>query len=275
MRRIITLPILAAVVLTACSDESRITNPGLQPGSERLTARNIKNPNLFLASTIRLDQATGNITLPIFKGQHDGKDVWFIVTESSDQGDAAKLGVNFAPKMNNALGTAAVQDAQFVNANTGRPVPGSPTLKSQGVVLSFEGTVDFSPVRLVVPDPVDGFPPLQFRAGAVGDAEYSPMVTTGDGIVLNASHVANASGLHDAVVSIDFAKREVTLDQFNGFYEFEKILYLHQEGSIELVAAVEGSTWVPTLTQRPGSARTTRRHQLGLRFSQSSTANAA
>ncbi len=252
MKRILPLAILAAAVLTACSDESRITDPGLNPDSERLTARKVKDPDLFLASTIRLDRATGNITLPIFKGQHDGQDVWFIVTESSDQGDAAKLGVNFAPKMNNALGTAAVQDAQFVNANTGRAVPGRPNLRSQGVVLSFEGTVDFSPVRLVVPDPVNGFPPLQFRAGAVGDADYSPMVTTGDGIVLNASHVANASGLHDAVVSIDYAKREVTLDQFRGFYEFEEILYLHQEGSIELVAAVEGSTWAPNLNAAPG-----------------------
>ncbi|MEO6446308.1 MAG: hypothetical protein ABIZ91_04045, partial [Gemmatimonadaceae bacterium] len=184
MRSVIALPILAAVFLAACSDESRITDSGLKPGSERQTVSNINNPNLFLASTIRLDRATGNITLPIFKGQHDGKDVWYIVTESSDQRDAAKLGVNFAPKLNNALGTAAVQDARFVNANTGRPVPARPSLKSQGVVLSFAGTVDFSPVRLVVPDPVDGFPPLQFRAGAVGDAEYSPLVTTGDGIVL-------------------------------------------------------------------------------------------
>ena len=255
MRRVIALPVLAAVVLTACSDESRITDPGLKPGSERQTSRNIENPKLFLASTIRLDQATGNITLPIYKGQHDGQDVWFIVTESSDERDAAKLGVNFAPKLNNALGTAAVQNAQFVNAKTGRPVPGRPSVKTQGLFLSFEGTVDFSPVRLVVPDPVDGFPPLEFRAGAKGDAKYSPLVTTGDGVVLNASHVANASGLHDAVVSIDFVKREVTLDQFRGFYEFEAILYLHQEGSIELVAAVEGSTWAPNLNAAPGIGR--------------------
>jgi hypothetical protein len=211
------------------------------------------NANLFLASTIHLDPASGNITLPIFQGRHDGEAVWYIVTESSNQKTAAKLGVNFAPKIANALGTAAVQDGRFINASTRRQLPARPGLTSDGVVLEFEGTVDFSPERIVVPGP-EGFPPTAFQAGAVGDAEYSPLVTTGDGIVLNASHVANASGLHDAVVSIDFVNRQVTLDQFRGFYEFDHILYLHQEGSIELVAAVEGSTWAPNLNAAPGLA---------------------
>ena len=43
----------------------------------------------------------------------------------------------------------------------------------------------------------------------------------------------------------------MTLDQFRGFYEFDEIFYLHQEGSIELVAAIEGSTWAPNLNAAP------------------------
>jgi len=213
----------------------------------------------FLESAIRLDRVTGDITLPLYQGRHDGDTVWYIITESSDQKQAKRLGVNFAPKLANALGTAAVQDARLVNALTGKPVAAASnpvaaasSLMSRGVVLDFDGTVDFSPVRMVVPDPDNGFPPLSFRAGAVGDAEYSPLITLGDGIVLNASQVANSSGLHDALVHIDRQAREVTLDQFNGFYEFDAILYLHQEGSIELVAAVEGSTWAPNLNAAPG-----------------------
>lgn len=194
------------------------------------------------------------MTLPIFKGQHDGKTVWYIVTESSDEENAEKLGVNFAPKLANALGTAAVQDVRFINASTGMSAPSSATIHSHGVVLEFEGTVDFSPERIVVPDPENGFPPIQFQAGAVGDAEYSPLVAYVDGIVLNASQIANESGMHDAIVDIDYKKRQVTLDQFRGFYEFEEVLYLHQEGSIELVAAVEGSTWAPNLNAAPGLA---------------------
>lgn len=207
---------------------------------------------LFLTSAIHLDRETGNITLPLYEGRHDGAPVWFIVTESSDQDRAKRLGVNFAPKLLNALGTAAVQNARFVNAQTGRNLPARPSLKSQGVMIDFDGTVDFSPERIVVPNPTTGFPPDFFQAGAVGDADYSPLVTLGDQVVLNASHVANPSGLHDAVVSIDYERRQVTLDQFRGFYEFDEILYLHQEGSIELVAAVEGSTWAPNLNAAPG-----------------------
>ncbi len=207
--------------------------------------------DLFLTSAIHLDRTSGDITLPLYEGRHAGAPVWYIVTESSNQEQAERLGVNFAPKLANALGTAAVQNVRFVNAQTGRPSPARPSLKSQGVVLDFDGTVDFSPERMVVPG-ATGFPPVQFRAGAVGDALYSPLITLGDGIVLNASQVANRSGTHDALLSIDYARRQVTLDQFRGFYEFDEIFYLHQEGSIELVAAVEGSTWAPNLNYAPG-----------------------
>lgn len=212
-----------------------------------------EKPEPFLTSTINLDRETGDITLPLYKGVHDGETVWYIVTESSDQDQAERLGVNFAPKLANALGTAAVQDARFVNSRTGRPVPATPSLKSRGVIVEFDGTVDFGPERIVVPGP-DGFPPAEFQAGAVGDAEYSPLIELEDGVVLNASQVANESGLHDAVVSIDWRRGQVTLDQFRGFYEFEEIFYLHQEGSIELVAAIEGSTWAPNLNAAPGLA---------------------
>ena len=229
---------IAAVTVLATTASGRVAT---QPSGD-----------LFLTSAIHLDRTSGDITLPLYEGRHDGAPVWYIVTESSNQEQAERLGVNFAPKLANALGTAAVQNVRFVNARTGRPSPARPSLKSQGVVLDFDGTVDFSLERIVVPDPIIGFPPLQFQAGAVGDAEYSPLITLGDGVVLNASQVANASGTHDALLAIDYARRQVTLDQFRGFYEFEEIFYLHQEGSIELVAAIEGSTWAPNLNAAPG-----------------------
>ncbi len=72
--------------------------------------------------------------------------------------------------------------------------------------------------------------------------------------MLNATHVANASGLHDAVVDINFAERQVTLDTLDGFYEGNRIQYLHQEASVEETAAIEGSTWAPNLDAAPGLA---------------------
>ncbi len=245
-----------AFLVTSCNTELTEPQLGSEAGAERarLGDQGLKNSGfeeVFIRSVIHIDPQTGHVTLPLFKGQCNGQTVWYIVTDASDKNNAARLGVIFAPKLANALGTAAVQQARLLNVQNGKSMPASSGLSAQNVMLDFEGTVDFSPERIVVPGP-DGFPPTRFQAGAVGDAKYSPLVTFGEGVVLNASHVANASGLHDAVVSIDYQKRQVTLEQFNGFYDEKKILYLHQEGSIELVAAIEGSTWAPNLNAAPG-----------------------
>lgn len=111
---------------------------------------------VFLDSALRIDRQNGSVRLPLFKGRHDGKTVWYLVTESSNRGDAERRGVNWAPKLANALGTKAVQRGRL----------------SDGVI-SFKGTVDFAPERVVVPGP-QGFPPAVAEAGAKGDADYSP-----------------------------------------------------------------------------------------------------
>lgn len=184
-------------------------------------------------SIIDIDTINGSVTLPLFEGRHDGATVWYVVTESSNPGDARRRGVNEARPLSNALGTQAVQRARSVDG-----------------VVDFAGTVDFAPERIVVPGP-DQFPPAEFQAGAVGDADYSPLTTLDGRTVINATHVANDSGLHDAVIDIDRETRQVTLDTLNGFYEDDGVQYLHQEASVELVAALEGSTWAPNLDFAP------------------------
>ncbi len=186
-----------------------------------------------LPSAIKLDRAAGTVTLPLFKGTHDGRKVWYIVTESSNKDDAERRGVNHAAKLTNALDTKAVQKVRVTDG-----------------VVRFAGTVNFAPKRLVVPGP-EGFPPARFRPGAVGDAQYSPLITANGRTVLNASQVANGSGRHDAVVGIDFKKRQVTLDTFDGFYDDNPLQYLHQEGSVKLIAAIESSTFAPNLNAAP------------------------
>lgn len=183
---------------------------------------------------LSLDRSAGTVTLPLQRGTHDGDAVWYVVTESSNKKDARERGVNYAPKLANALGTKAVQRATLAGGAT-----------------RFAGTVDFGPERVVTPG-ASGFPPASFEPGAVGDAEYSPLITTNGRTVLNASQVANGSGVHDAVVDIDFERRRVTLDTFDGFYEGKDLQYLHQEASSALVAAVEGSTFAPNLDAAPG-----------------------
>lgn len=246
-----------SVLFTSCQ-KTELTEPNAPSIAELSGQQESKKAGdipgvkeLFIKSTIAINVQIGNITLPLYKGQHNGQPVWYVVTESSNEDNARRLGVNFAPKLANALGTAAVQRAQLRSAQTGNLLPNSEAITSQNVMVDFEGGVDFSPQRIVVPGP-NGFPPAQFQAGAVGDAKYSPLITTGNGIVLNATQIANASGVHDGVMSIDYTKRQVTLDQFNGFYNGKRILYLHQESSSQLVAAIEGSTWAPNLDAAPG-----------------------
>lgn len=189
---------------------------------------------IFLPSAIKLDQKAKTVTLPLFRGSHNGDTVWYIVTESSNRDDAERRGVIWAPKLTNALGTAAVQRVRRDNG-----------------VVNFSGTVDFAPTRVVVPGPT-GFPPNRAAPGAVGDSVYSPLITTGNGIVLNASQVMNSSGRHDSITNIDVNAKRVTLSMFAGFYNGKDILYLHQEGSTALLAALEGSTFAPNLNAAPG-----------------------
>lgn len=189
----------------------------------------------FIENAVSVNTLAGTVTLPLLEGRHGSQVVWYVVTESSNKDDAHRRGVNWSAKLTNALGTKAVQHA---------------TVK--GGLLDFDGTVDFSLTRRVVAG-ATGFPPAVAQAGAKGDALYSPLVTTNGRTVLNATEIANPSGIHDAVVgNIDYANKRVTLDTLNGFWEGKRVQYLHQEASVELVAALEGSTWAPNLDAAPG-----------------------
>ncbi len=202
-------------------------------------------PQLLLKSAISLDVKAGTVTLPLFKGRSaTGKDVWYVVTESSNQADARRRGVTWTPKLKNALGTKAVQKASV-----------------RGGALVFSGTVDFSPKTVVVPGD-EGFPPKSVAAGAIGDAGYSPLVTTGNGIVLNATHVANPTGRSDSVTALNTAKRRVALKLLSGFFASKTVHYLRTDASVDVVAAIEGSTLAKNLDAAPGagsnSARSSR-----------------
>src|SRR5262252_6072427 len=71
---------------------------------------NLSIPNQ-LESAISLDKVNHTVTLPIYKGDWQGNRVWFVLTDTSSLTEASRLGINWSPKLANALGTAAVQDA--------------------------------------------------------------------------------------------------------------------------------------------------------------------
>jgi len=103
-------------------------------------------------------------------------EAWFIITESSDLAEAHRLGVNWSPKLVNALGTAAAQKARLDDSERGH------SRLSTGSEVSFSGRVDFSGARSVVPGP-DLFPvDPATHAGPLADKKYSPLFSFGDGI---------------------------------------------------------------------------------------------
>ncbi len=189
----------------------------------------------LLRSAISLDAANETITLPLHQGTTaSGARTWYVVIDSSSKADASRTGVNFAPRLKNALGTRAVQHA---------------TLRNSSIV--FPGTVSFTPKRVVVPS-ATGFPPTKVVPGAVGDKRYSPLVTTDDSIVLDAPQVANATGRSDSVTNLDVAHKRVTLKLLRGWFDGASVLYVRTDASAQLVAALEGSTYAPNLTAAPG-----------------------
>ena len=188
-----------------------------------------------LKSAISLNPTAETITLPLHKGlTASGATTWYVVIDSSNKADAAKRGVNYAPRLANALGTKAVQKATL-----------------QGGLLKFAGTVNFAPKRVVVPSKT-GFPPVKVAASAVGDKNYSPFVTTDGATVLDAPQVANASGRSDTATNLDIAHNRVTLKLLRGWFDGTPVLYVRTEGSAVLVSALEDSTYAPDLNSAPG-----------------------
>ncbi len=181
--------------------------------------------------------------------------MWYIVTDTNDPKNAESLGINFSPKLAYADTGRAVRTARMV----------------YGGDLEFEaGTVDFSPVRTIVPGPAPNFfPPILATPGSMGDEFYSPLVKVrnSQNFIYNAPIVASNvpaavlqqfengtssfpqaySILHDKVVRISPADSTVTLRLTTGFSFGRPILYLSVDAIGEVTATLEGATFAPAL----------------------------
>ncbi|MBX2882182.1 MAG: hypothetical protein KTR32_19700 [Granulosicoccus sp.] len=203
-----------------------------------------------------LDEDAGTITLPLYRGElrETGEAVWYIVTDTTDPDAAVALGLNHSGKLAFADHSRAVRTAET---------------RQDGTLMYDAGSVDFSPVRVVVPGNVDdaslsAFPPSEFQPGAVGDELYSPLVR----IRNNRDHIYNApmvafnveeedldfcdgnvdhSVVHDSVVAICPEEETVTLALAAGFSFAKPVLYLSTDANDPLPAALEGAVYAPGL----------------------------
>jgi hypothetical protein len=212
------------------------------------------NPSLVgpvqLLKSGTVNTAKGTITLPLYQGSMAGsqKTVWYILTDVNDQGVATLLGLNYSAKLSYAANAARTAN-----------------LDANGNLVFDRGTVDFSPVRSIVPGPPGAeFPPQSAQPGAVGDSDYSPLVrvVNAGGVIYNAPVMAfgvtandinfpngsvDYSKVHDQVVAIDPIKGTVTLNLINGFSFGRPVWYLSTDTSIPLGAAIEHNTYAPLM----------------------------
>jgi hypothetical protein len=202
-----------------------------------------------------VDEEAGTITLPLYRGEtRDGEAVWYILTDTDDQGNAAALGLNYSAKLTYAAVSGGTRTA---------------TLQPDGTLLFEQGTVDFGPDRAIVPGEGDHpFPPQSAQPGSVGDEDYSPLVrihNAGNHIYnapvvafgVEADQISFGTGsvdyalVHDKVVSINPEEQTVTLTLTSGFSFAKPVLYLSTESSDPTVATAEGATFAPELGAIP------------------------
>jgi hypothetical protein len=203
-----------------------------------------------------------NFTLLLCYGiSEDKQSYWWIVTDSSDQGNAEQPGVNFAPKLRFAAqgmdgdGMTAAEQLKIAN-NT---------------VYGRKGMVDFSPVRKIVPGSPQPFPPSSVQPGSVGDKYYTPLIqlTNAGYEVWNAPIIggnvdadylnqfcdgvpANRSAefyskAHGQVLSICPRDSVVTMVGIRGFSFSKSVLYMIADGSDPLPATLDGGNYAPRL----------------------------
>lgn len=196
-----------------------------------------------------VDVNASTVTLPLYKGQLvTGEIVWYVITDTTDKGNAEALGLNWSPKLTYSASGARV-------ANVG----------PNNTLIFQNGTVDFSPEHHVVPGEEVAFPPATADPGSRGDTDYSPLV-----LLKNAgSHIYNApivafnvegseldifcdgspdySKVHDKVLNICPKEGTVTLSLTSGFSFARPVLYLSLDASVPLAAALEKATLAPKL----------------------------
>ncbi|PVZ71655.1 hypothetical protein [Pelagibaculum spongiae] len=261
--------------------------------------RNLVGPlQLLTAGTLDLESVNAaTVTLPLYQGvlrsdsgggsdsDNSDREVWYIVTDTSDKDNAEALGLNFSAKLLFADIPASETESRM--SSTVR----SAYYNADGQLIFSGGSVDFSPVRnlgtpgndasgtsnlisTVTPTPGaegsdsdsdDGFySPLVQISNAGNHVYNAPMVSFAasadelspycDGIDPS-EEVAARAILHDSVSRIcpgdDGEPGTVTINLVQGFSFGRPVLYLSTDASTPIAAALENAIHAPALANIP------------------------
>jgi hypothetical protein len=211
---------------------------------------------VLLMKSAHVDLEKGTMVLPLRKGKMaSGEVVWSVLTDTSDENLALLHGVNYSPKMAYGLIGKASRTA---------------TIDKDGTFIFDSGKVDFAPERGLSPgDAPNFFPPKSAAPGAVGDADYSPLVqfANGKNAVFNMPMISfntseeelNAmcdgkvdySKVHDKVAAICPRDGTVTLNMTLGYTFGKPIFYLSTEANDPTVATLEAAIHAPAMNDMP------------------------
>ncbi|RWY51221.1 DUF7482 domain-containing protein [Mucilaginibacter gilvus] len=204
-----------------------------------------------MSSIISVDLYHNTARFPLFKGSFKGKTVWYVRTDVSDEQLAKELGLNFSPRLANAG-----KDCPFCvqSVQSAKSIPGA-------TAVEFAGTVDFSPMRKLVPGP-KGFLPMAAEPGSVAGPGYSDLIQVkGSNIVYNAPIVATGDGpldvspnhtnTLDRVTAIDTRNMTVDLQFIRAFSHGKDIFYLSFSASDPGSAVIERGTFIPAMASLP------------------------
>lgn len=218
--------------------------------------------NLLRSGTLNIGPQS-NYTFPVYNSINaNGTRYWWVTTDTSDEGNAAQLGINYSPKLRFAAqgktpdSKTGAEEVRVVN-NT---------------VVGRRGMVDYSPVRNIVPgDGEFSFPPKMVQPGQVGDEWYTPLIQlmNAGGEVWNAPIIAGNldedylnqfcdgvpasmqtdfySKVHDRVLAICPREQTVTMSLVNGFSFSKSVLYLAMDSSDPVPAALDDGNYAPRL----------------------------
>jgi hypothetical protein len=238
-----SIPGLASAAPTVCVKSKGERAIVFGPGSFFRPSR-AQGPTSFQENK-RQTQAT----YPLYRGTSGDQPVDYVITDASSLWAARALGVNYAPKLRHAARTSAVQK--------------SGSAISSGDGIDFPATVNFAPQRTLVPDPVTGFPPLTAAPGPVGDPGYSPLVEVsfrGKPVILDAPHIANATGQHPKLVSpITSSSTTASMSETFGCFDDLSVHYVSFDASNPRAAAIENVTYAPALNSAPSAGCADRR----------------
>src|SRR5580658_2168048 len=108
---VLTATLLTSALLAGCGTTAP-TAKGPAPVSCVPDDNGRSGAGHFRFNTSACENGTNNVTiftLPLHVGVSNGQTVYYVIMDTSDEPTSDALGVNFAPKLANAVGTKGVQ----------------------------------------------------------------------------------------------------------------------------------------------------------------------